>query len=172
MKNMPVIIGVALLVVAAGAGIFLFSRRITPEMETSYPSETPSPTATVVPFTELARGAQSTVGKRVNYIITSPEQFRDLWGLVGAKGRPPAIDFSRSAVAAVFAGEKPTEGYGIAISRVEDASARKIIVTLSQPDSGCVLKKAATTPYQIVELPNTPLQFTHEDISTTTGCPK
>lgn len=166
---MPVIIGVALLVVAIGAGMFFFSRNTT---STSAPLAQPQQVAVEVPFTELARGAQSTVGKRVNYIITSPEQFRDLWGLVGAKGRMPDVDFSRSAVAAVFAGERPTVGYGIAISKVEDASARKIVVTLTQPDNGCVLKKAVTTPYQIVELPNTTLQFTHEDISTTSGCPK
>lgn len=172
MKNMPVIIGVAFLIVVVGAGVFVFDRRITPEMETSYPSGTPSPTATVVPFTELAHGTQSTVGKRVNYIIASSDQFRDLWGLAGAKGRMPNVDFSRSAVAAVFAGEKPTRGYSIAVSRVEDASARKIVVTLTQPDGGCVLKKATTTPYQIIELPNTTLQLTHEDVTTASGCPK
>lgn len=169
---MPIIVGVALLVVVVGAGVFFFSRRTTPEMETSYPSETPSPTATVVPFTELARGTQSTVGGRVNYIVTSPDQLRELWELIGAKNRMPDIDFSKSAVAAVFAGERPTGGYGIAVSRVEDADARKVTVTLTQPKSGCVLTQAVTMPYQVVEFPSTTLQLTHEDISTTTNCPK
>jgi PrcB C-terminal len=169
MKNMMSIVGVALLVVAVGAGVFFFSREAAP---TSAPIVETKQVAVEVPFTELARGAQSTIDKRTNYIITSPEQFRDLWGLVGAKGRIPDVDFSKSAVAAVFAGEQPTGGYGIAVSRVEDTSARKVLVTLTQPDNGCALKKATTTPYQIVELPNTTLQLTHEDISTTTGCPK
>jgi hypothetical protein len=169
MKNMAGIVGVALLAIAIGVGMFFFSRDAAP---TSAPLAQTQQVAVEVPFTELARGAQSTIGRRVNYVITSPEQFRDLWGLVGAKGRMPDVDFSRSAVAAVFAGERPTGGYGIAVSKVEDASARKIVITLTQPDGDCVLKKAVTTPYQIVELPNTTLQFTHEDISTTTGCPK
>lgn len=172
MKNTSILIGTVAVAVVIGAGVFFFSRGTTPEMETSYPSETPSPTATIVPFTELARGTQSTVGGRVNYIITSSDQLRELWELIGAKKRMPDVDFSKSAVAAVFAGERPTGGYGIEVSKVEDASARKITVTLTQPASDCMLTQAVTMPYQVVELPNTTLQLTHEDITTTTGCPK
>jgi hypothetical protein len=169
MKNMAGIVGVALLAIAIGTGIFFFSRNAAP---TSAPIENVQPTAVEVPFTELARGAQSTIERRVNYVITSPEQFRDLWELVGATERIPDIDFSKSAVAVVFAGMKPTGGYGIAVSKVEDASARKLVVTLTQPDSSCVVTQVITAPYQIIELPNTSLQLTHEDILTTVDCPK
>lgn len=161
-----VAIGVVITLVAVGA--FMFAYGIPAGI---LPAGKDSQLAMVaVPFTELARGAQSTIGRRVNYLITSPGQFRELWEMVGAEGPAPDIDFSENVVVAVFAGEKPTAGYGIAVSEVEDADARTITVTLTEPGGDCVLAQVITSPYQIIQLPKTTLNLIHKDVSTTVGC--
>lgn len=164
MRNTLIIGGLALVAIVIGAFAFLRdSNNFSNENRVA---------AVAVPFMELAHGAMSTIGRRVNYLITSPEQFRELWEVIGAEGPLPDIDFSESAVAAVFAGEKPAAGYDIAVSRVEDADARTITVTLTEPGGDCVLAQVITAPYQVIKLPGTALKLVHEDISTTVSCPE
>lgn len=164
MRNTLTIGVLALAVIVIGAFVFLRGPN-------NFSNEN-SAAAVAVPFTELAHGTQSTIGRRVNYLIASPEQFRELWELIGAEEPLPDIDFSESAVAAVFAGEKPAAGYDIAVSRVEDADARTITITLTEPGSDCVLAQVITAPYQVIKLPGTTLKLVHEDISTTVSCPE
>lgn len=121
-------------------------------------SNTSSLAATPVSFTKLAQGTQSTVSKPTNYLITSANELEKLWKIVGAKGNPPSVDFTKNCVAAIFAGT---------VSRVEDTDVRTVTVT----GTSCSLKKATTTPYELITLPTTSLEFTHEDISITTACP-
>jgi hypothetical protein len=111
-----------------------------------------------VPFTKLAQGTQSTVSARTNYLITSASELEKLWKMIDAKGSPPAIDFTNNCVAAIFAGT---------VSRVEDTDVRTVTVT----GTSCSLKKATTTPYELITLPTTSLSFAHEDISITAACP-
>lgn len=159
-------IGVVVMIVAVGAFTFAYGipAGILPDGNGSQPA------AVAVPFTELARGADAPVGRRANYLITSSEQFSDLWEMIGAVEPMPDIDFSKHVVAAVFAGEKPTGGYDINVSSVMDADVRTITVTLAEPGGDCILTQAITTPYQIIKLPRTTLDFTHKDVSTTVSC--
>jgi hypothetical protein len=128
------------------------------------------PVAVAVPFTELARGMQSDVKTRVNYLITSAEGLEKLWEMIDAAGTPPAVDFKKESVIAVFAGEKPTTGYAIEVVKVEDAIARTVSITLTKPGGSCVVGQAITAPYQVITVPLTTRSFAHEDVSTTTGC--
>ena len=82
-------------VVAVGIGMFMFSSG------RGDPSNTSS---AAVPFTEIAKGSQSSVERRVNYLITSSSQFNELWKVVTATGTPPKIDFKTHSVIAVFCG--------------------------------------------------------------------
>lgn len=127
-------------------------------------------TVATVPFTTLATGAQSAVTSRVDYLITSQDQLTQLWTLLQEPPPVPTVDFSTQVVVAVFAGQAPTTGYGIAVAEVEDASSRIVKVELTKPDGSCVLAQSTTAPYQIVELPKTSLPFTHDDIWTTKAC--
>jgi hypothetical protein len=126
--------------------------------------------ATPVAFSQLEQGVESNVKDRVNYLITSPAELAQIWKMVHASGTPPTIDFSKEAVIAVFAGEKPTTGYEIGVASVADAAERIVSVTLKQPDSGCIEGQLVTTPYELAVVPSTSLPLTHKDIVTTVTC--
>lgn len=132
---------------------------------------TATTTVVSVPFTEVAHGTRSTVTKRVNYVITSPVEFKKLWDMVDAKGKAPDIDFSEQSVVAVFAGKEPTTGYSIAVAKVEDrTAARRVSVIITKPGSGCIIRQSMTAPYQLIELPKTSLLLTHQDLVATSSC--
>lgn len=123
-----------------------------------------------VQFTEIARGTQSNIGKRVNYFITSSSQFSELWEIVNATGTPPEVDFKTHAVIAVFAGNESSTS--IAVAKIEDTDTRVVSIALANPSGSCVSKQRTATPYEIVVVPTTSLPLAHEDIVTTVSCPK
>lgn len=164
-----IIMGVALVAIVIGVFAFLFGWGAIPA--------TPSPVANnqlsvvIVPFTEITRGSKSTVATRVNYLITSADQLNKLWKMIDATSTRPAIDFKKDAVIAVFAGERPTTGYTITVSKVEDSSTRLVSITLARQDGNCIVGQAFTAPYELITVPATSLPLAHKDISTTTSCP-
>ena len=155
-ENARIVAG-AVLAALAGAGIFLYG-------------QAPAPSGGGTPFAEIAIGAQSTVAERVNYLITTSGQLEELWKMIDASGAPPAIDFEKDAVIAVFAGQKPTAGYAIAVSRIEDDSLRTVVVALTEPGEGCMSAQVLTAPYQIAVVPAALLPLAHKDISVTAAC--
>lgn len=162
MRNTLTIGGLALVAIIIGAFVFLRGPN-------NFSNENGA-AAVAVPFTELARGADAPIDRRANYLIVSPEQFSDLWEMIGATEPMPDVDFSTYVVAAVFAGEKPNGGYDINVSSVTDADVRTVTVTLAEPGGDCMFTQAITAPYQIIKLPRTALDITHKDVSMTVGC--
>lgn len=167
-KDALILMGSAIVAVAIGAFIFssnggnlagVFSAGVNNNQKNK-----------VVPFTEIARGSQSAIDKRVNYFITSSDQFSELWGIVNATGVPPEVDFKTHAVIAVFAGNESSTS--IAVAKIEDTNARMVSIALASPSENCVSKQQTTTPYEIVVVPTTSLPLVHEDIVTTASCPK
>ncbi|HQT83113.1 MAG TPA: protease complex subunit PrcB family protein, partial [Candidatus Paceibacterota bacterium] len=129
------------------------------------------PSAAEVPFTRLVQGSASRVAERINYRATSASQLQELWKMINATGTPPTVNFAAQEVIGVFAGQQPTPGYAIAVSNIEDAAARVVSITIARPEGACTTEHATTTPYELIAVPATALPLTHEDISTTTGCP-
>ena len=167
MRNIFTTIGVALLV-AGVALIFFFVQNKDSE---SSASQTQS-AAAIVPFERIAHGARSAVKERVNYAISSPEQMVELWEMLDKSDTPPAVDFNRQMVIAVFAGEKPAIGYGISVSKVTDADKRLVAITLESPADKCASKSTSTTPYEIVVVPTASLPLAHQDTLATVACPE
>ncbi|OGG92914.1 hypothetical protein A2609_03550 [Candidatus Kaiserbacteria bacterium RIFOXYD1_FULL_47_14] len=152
MENKIRICGFVVTTIIVGVLISFYSDNISNE---------PSSTAVSVPFTKLAQGTQSIVSARTNYLITSTSELEKLWKMIDAKESPPAIDFTKNSVAAIFAG---------AVSKVEDTDVRTVIVALAMPDGRCLPKNATTTPYELITLPSTSLAFTHKDQTVVTAC--
>jgi len=161
MRDVRILCGLAAAAVAVGVFIFSASGGFLLSSQ---------PAAATVPFAELAHGARSLVSTRVNYLITSADQLTALWKLVETTQKEPAIDFTKNTVVAVFAGQRPTTGYAIAIANIVDGLQRLVSVKVSVPDTTCIEAQMVTAPYQIVSLPATTLSFTHEDTIATTSC--
>lgn len=123
-----------------------------------------------VPFTELATGLHAKVDWRANFLITSAPEMSELWKIIDAAGQTPVINFDTNDVIAVFAGDKPTGGYSIAVSRVTDGTLRTVTVTLTSPGGSCFLAESLTSPYQIIEIPKGSLPLTHQDEVVTQSC--
>jgi hypothetical protein len=170
MRNTVLLVGLALAVIIIGTLVFMYGQNSSSQALYSPTAQNTPPTVSV-PFTELARGSQSTVTARVNYLIVSTTELAKLWKMVDATTAAPVIDFSKNAVIAVFAGNQPSAGYAIAVSKIEDAQARTVTITLAKPDSTCVLAQTTTAPYEIIVVPVTSLPLAHEDIWTTSSCP-
>lgn len=169
-RNIFIIVCAAIVAIAIGSYIF-YSGNINLQDISSFAADNnQNASASIVPFIEIAHGSQSAVERRVNYIITSPDQFNELWNMIGVTGVPPKVDFEKDAVIAVFAGRKPATGYSIAIAKIEDTDLRTVSITLANPDEKCVPAKSITTPYQLITVPTTSLPLSHKDIVVTTNC--
>ena len=168
MRREMFIIGIVV-VIAIVVGWFIFVQNGGTFDDLSSPSSIRAQSVSV-PFTELARGTQSDITTRVNYLITASSELEELWKLIGGKDKAPVIDFSKSAVAAVFAGEKPTTGYAVTVSKVEDTNVRTVTVLIQEPGDNCEKNESVTKPYSLIEIPKTSLTFTHEDQTTTVNC--
>ena len=167
-----IIAGAALVVVVLGGAGLLSVRSSDTTPTVVAPVITDSqPLVAEVPFTTLVQGTTSSVAKRINYRATSASQLKELWKMISATSTPPAINFATQEVIGVFAGKQPTTGFAIAVSKIEDAAARVVSITIARPDGTCTKKQLATAPYEIIAVPATTLPLTHEDMSTTTGCP-
>lgn len=125
--------------------------------------------AALVPFEKIIEGSKSSVEKRVNYLISTPEGLKKVWSMIDATSTPPQIDFTKNAIVAVFSGKG---GYAdIAVARIEDADERTVSISVTELDKSCAKTvKMETMPYEIVTVPATTLPLTHKDIVTTTGC--
>lgn len=128
------------------------------------------PAAMAVPFIELTAGTQSVVAKRVNYVLTSPDELKELWEIIDAPGTPPWINFNTHMVLAVFAGNESSTS--IAIAKIEDSHTRLVSVALTKPEGSCEEVSRGGTPYEIVAVPSTSLPLAHEDLAISTSCPK
>lgn len=166
MRNALILAACALLAVAVGIVIYLMSARTAGIIV-----HNASSSSTVVPAELLVAGAHSAIDERVNYLITSPAEFNELWNLVQATTSMPDVDFSTHAVLAVFAGQEPTAGYAIGVAKVEDSSSgRMVTVSLTKPGTGCMTAEVVTTPFALVLVPKTALPLSHQDVSAISTC--
>ncbi len=167
MRDILILIGLSLVSLIVGTMIYFLSdgKNIV-----SRQTATSNQAASIVAFAPIVSGLDSSVTKRKNYLVTSSAQLTELWKMFSSNGTPPAVDFVASNIIAVFAGEKPTAGYTISVSKIKDSDTRMVTVLLSRPDKNCVLTQALTAPYQIIKIPKSTLPLNHTDISTTTPC--
>lgn len=166
-KDILIIIGVALVAVIIGIIVLLPGLRDVSVLPAT-PAGEGQLAAVSVPFSELLKGKQTAIPKRVNYAITSSEQLAELWRMIGAEGVPPTIDFSVKTVIAVFAGTASSSD--IAVMKVEDTNARLVSVVIKQPETSCVVASEGM-PYEIVVMPTTSLPLAHADNVATVSCP-
>ncbi len=98
--------------------------------------------------------------------VTSPNQWKQSWNAIFAsfKPIPPLleVDFTKYTVVAVFAGQKPTAGYTIRVTSVEEEDKRLAVrVKEYWPGNNCITAQAVNYPYQIIKFPyrDKPVEF-------------
>lgn len=128
-----------------------------------------------ITFSVLDQGEKAPGAKnRKNYAIYSQEELNSFWKLShdSTSAKAPTVDFKTKYVVVVFAGTKPTTGYKIKVTKVEDAQGeRNIAVAMIEPGEGCTTKSEKTSPYQFIALPyDTETSLSHNDVSKTEDC--
>lgn len=120
-------------------------------------------------FVSLERGAYSGMTTAGQQVVREKAAYAALLERVSI-GRapdalPPAVDFSRDMVIAVFLGTRRTGGYGIEVVRVATEGAELVVrVRHSSPAPGAMLTQALTAPYHLVRTPRSdlPVRFVVE----------
>ena len=112
-----------------------------------------------ISFTTVDQGFQSAVQERKTLVIKNEKGWRELEQMQSSPFKPakpvPTIDFNQEMIVAVFAGEKPTGGYGIEITAIEQDRARqqlRVRYRETKPPAGAMVTQALTQPYHIVRL--------------------
>lgn len=165
MKDALLVSALVVLALAVGAGAYWYNAAVTTPAQ-----QAPASQLAPVSFTTLAEGTQSKEMRRANYRITSSAELTRLWRMISTDTSIPAIDFEKNEVIAVFAGQEPTLGYSIAISKIEDGSVRNVAISISKPGASCLAGQAITSPYQIIAVPKTSLPYAHTDTVSTMSC--
>ncbi len=158
MRDGWIIVIILIIAVAVGGILFLFGGAefhpgpLGPSLS--------APAAQHDGYVLIASGADAkSVTQRVNYRITTGEQFDALWELAyPSKDVPePTIDFSRVEVLAVFDGSHSAGGYGVTVNSVKEQEGRRVVdITHIEPDGSCALSGSATSPFVILQVPNRP----------------
>jgi len=103
----------------------------------------------------VAQGERSRITQSRQAIVRSQDEWRALWAAHSGPDVPePPIDFESRMVAAVFAGERPTPGFGIAIIGARrDGAGHVLLVDERRPVEGTLSAQVTTAPFHIVSLP-------------------
>jgi PrcB C-terminal len=114
--------------------------------------------AVTVPFSTLAKGLASGVDQPTQVVVRSQNDWAALWSrhmrTQIAPPPPPAVDFSRDMVVALFLGERPTGDYAIEVTQVERTDTGLAIrYRTTRPDPAAMQTQALTQPFHLIKLP-------------------
>ncbi len=176
MRDLLVVGLVAVVAVVLGTFLFFFEpSAFNSQFKTQVNAALQASGTGAVHSTVLAQGMDAiSITNRTNYRIQNAQDLQSLWALVYGSNdtpNPPTVDFSKNEVLAVFDGAHATNGYSIKITSITDGAQRVAIVTHDVPGTSCTLKHAATSPFEIVEVPKTSLGMSHQDQTSTSTCP-
>jgi hypothetical protein len=173
LRNLPGVVGTGVGASRSDrtkAAILVYvSRALTPAERARFPAQLEGVAVEIVesgPFVALGerRLAFSVLPVEATRPLTAPEarvirteaQWKELLAAVGAESGPPAPDFNRVTVVAIFAGERRTGGYRVVVdSVVEDkAEPRKAVLhyRVVPPAPGALVAQMLTYPYVVVAI--------------------
>lgn len=96
--------------------------------------------------------------------ISDPDSWRALWAGLSTQP-PPAVDFKRDQVVAVFLGERPSGGYRVSIKEVLPTEAALVVRYAEMtPPPGRTPAAGATSPYALRITPRSDLPVRFEKV--------
>jgi len=109
----------------------------------------------MTPLSTIAKGDGSGVSTPRRIVVRDDRAWRALWmEHAGASAAAPPVDFGSHMIAAVFAGDRPTPGYGVEITDARrEGGTLGLVVTESRPAPGTLAAQVIVTPFHIVALP-------------------
>ena len=148
----------ALVCVICGAGLtdarqlqHAFSPQETVSMQINLKSAAP------LTFRSLGKGYRSGVRAPLQVVARNQGEWAALWRQHVSNDLtsrpPPAVDFDKEVIVALFLGDKPSGGYDVQISRAEQSSdALTIYYREKSPSPGSMVTQALTQPFHIVRI--------------------
>lgn len=138
-------------------------------------------TPTEIKFTTLLQQNQSAHAQKKNYVLRSQAEWQKLWqqmqGEQFVRNRASLdsalrkIDFSKQVIIAVFLGEKPSGGYGIAITKlVRHAKQLEVFIEEKLPGTDCFTTQALTYPFHVIVTEASVLKVVFTSKQSTTAC--
>ena len=110
----------------------------------------PYDAAASLPMRRIGQWSTSGVTTPAREVIRDDSAYTRFWAGLGA-GQRPSVDFSRDVVIAVAAGQRPTGGHGIAVTRVvRQGAGLAVEVVETVPGPGCVPTQQITQPVDVV----------------------
>lgn len=171
MRYSLIVLGICLAAIVVGGALYMYGPDVLREnpLKESGASVLGADLAEEVSFSVLVEGQDSQITERKNFAAYSSEDFQDLWTRAFGESAPalPSVNFDESYVIGVFAGQKPSGGHSIAVSRVIDENGvRNVAIAITRPGAECVTSQALTSPYQFIVVPfsDRPLAKTDQEL--------
>lgn len=110
---------------------------------------------TPIHFSLIEQGSAAMTSEGYTFAVASNQNdWSSLYAMIHAhrlpQPEPPRVDWSTHMVVFVAAGWKPSAGYRVDISKIEQSQqALNVFVVLTEPPSGSVVATVMTQPYAI-----------------------
>ena len=103
----------------------------------------------------IAHGNSSRIAQPRHVLARTADEWRAIWAAHSGPEVPePPVDFEARMVAGVFAGERPTSGFGVRITGTHrDGSSLVVDVEDQRPPEGAMTAQVITSPFHLVTLP-------------------
>ncbi len=129
-----------------------------------------------VEFSTVCIGYSSGHTSPAYYVIQDTETWTGVWNqhvqFMVFPLPPPAVNFSKHTIIAVFMGKVSTGGYGIEVYDMVDVGSSIIVkVEKTEPGPRCIVTQALTQPYHIVRIAKTDKEVSFETTTTIIECP-
>jgi hypothetical protein len=110
------------------------------------------PQPTTMPFTTIARGEHSQIEQPKQVVVRTAAEWSALWKEHAGEAKAPLVDFAHAMVVAVFAGSRPTAGYGVEVTRIERQGGAVVVIYHEQaPKRGDIVAQVLTAPFHVVQ---------------------
>jgi len=108
-------------------------------------------------FTTIERGFFSGFTEKKNWVIKTQEQWTELWNVHTLTRiphpAPPAVNFEKEMVLAVFIGQRPTGGFAAEITKIKKYGNELIVFfTEVKPAPDALVTQVLTQPYHIIKI--------------------
>lgn len=102
-------------------------------------------------FTTVDHGDRSRIEQPRNVVVRTEVEWATLWKEHAGKGKPPAVDLTRSILVGVFLGTRQSAGYTVKITGIEEQGAGVVVTYREQaPAPDAMVAQVLTAPFHLV----------------------